>query len=431
MNKGIKPKKDNDDSLITPTSLRLSLSAPRAPPHGTLHRALLNAIHKTGYKLKINSNNSIADQAAQSLIETKSTLLRLVPDLHLRDFHLPHPHLPDSLTSAEILTRTIGLHLLSLERQHSWRDGGTFRSISDTLVTLSAPTLALTEPRAVLNFLWLTQLLNKYIYGSHPMQQLHYYETPTTTRGLVVFIHGGAWGSGKPWMYRLAALPFIKMGYAVAILGYRTYPDANCKQQTTDIALALTTLKKQQPKWFQSNYHRILVGHSSGAHIALLLLVQELPESPTFHAFVGLSGPYDISHHFDFEAARGVEELSPMKPVCGYTRENFALFSPALQLKNILRCKTREPQVALALPPHILLLHGIEDSTVPFTATSEAAAILRSCGIRQCQEIYLSKVGHQETVVHLMLGGKTCDALVEWLQGKQFPGSTLIQMSRL
>ena len=63
----------------------------------------------------------------------------------------------------------------------------------------------------------------------------------------------------------------------------------------------------------------------------------------------------------------------------------------------------------------MLLIHGIEDDTVPFTATAEAARILRSCGVRHCDEVYLGRTSHQDTVMHLMLGGKTLEHVVAWI----------------
>jgi hypothetical protein len=89
---------------------------------------------------------------------------------------------------------------------------------------------------------------------------------------------------------------------------------------------------------------------------------------------VGISGPYDISHHFDYEAARGVKELSPMKACNGYTREQFCLNTPSLRLKDFL-ITWEESDSHLVVDqffPQTLLLHGIEDNTVPFTAKSEA-----------------------------------------------------------
>lgn len=140
-------------------------------------------------------------------------------------------------------------------------------------------------------------------------------------------------------------------------------------------------------------------------------------------SFVGLSGPYDISHHFDYEAARGVEELSPMKPSCGYSRDGFRHHSPALRLQACLSFTPpsvdstirNEPSKGIIGFPITLLVHGIDDTTVPFTATAEAAKVLRSCGVVSCKETYVAETGHQDMVMQLMLGGRTQSLVVDWI----------------
>jgi acetyl esterase/lipase len=233
-------------------------------------------------------------------------------------------------------------------------------------------------------------------------------------------------------MYRLVATPFLKLGMAVAVVGYRTWPDGNAKEQVDDLEQAASFLANQFPGLCTnvpigrntSQYGTCLMGHSSGAHIALLMLVDRArrklhtgsTEPLEFHSYIGLSGPYDISHHFDYEAARGVEELSPMKPACGYSRDAFRLYSPALlwmrYLTGISEC---DASIETAFP-RLLLIHGIEDSTVPFTSTAEAARILRSCGVCKCDELYVARIGHQDTVMEVMMGGKTRDSIIEWLR---------------
>ena len=174
-------------------------------------------------------------------------------------------------------------------------------------------------------------------------------------------------------MYRLVAPAFLARNFAVAIVGYRTYPDAvNIDIQVDDIRLAFDALddvlnecvvpvvdddvmdRKAAGTFDDDNdkgwVGNIFMGHSSGAHIALLLLVDMLSDRMKTssssqsqlaekqypwsmpHYFVGLSGPYDISDHFDFEAGRGVEQISPMKPICGHSRHNFDRASPAKRL---------------------------------------------------------------------------------------------------
>ena len=224
-------------------------------------------------------------------------------------------------------------------------------------------------------------------------------------------------------MYRLCALPFLQQGWAVVIPAYRTYPDGEAKEQVQDAEAALAFVYQQLPQYCG---HVTVMGHSSGAHIGLLLLAerakkilengQSLHDFPAIHSFVGLSGPYDISHHFDYEAARGVEELSPMKPSCGTTRAGFRLYSPALRLLDSLANAPVERNVAATLPPEMLLLHSIEDETVPFTSSAEAARVLRSCGVTQCQEFYVGPgTGHTDTVMQLMRGGPTRNAVLAWM----------------
>jgi acetyl esterase/lipase len=233
-------------------------------------------------------------------------------------------------------------------------------------------------------------------------------------------------------MYRLVASPFLKLGMAAAIVGYRTWPDGNAKEQVDDLEQAALFLARQFPGLcthaplgrHPSHYGTCLMGHSSGAHIALLMLVDRARrklqtgaiDPLEFDSYVGLSGPYNISHHFDYEAARGVEELSPMKPACGYSRNAFRLHSPAMLWMQYLTGISECGALIESAFPRILLIHGIEDSTVPFTATAEAARILRSCGVCKCDEIYVARIGHQEIVMEVMMGGKTRDSIIEWLQ---------------
>ena len=245
-------------------------------------------------------------------------------------------------------------------------------------------------------------------------------------------------------------------------MGYRTYPDADVKGQVEDLELAASELATLRPDLLippQTHSRQIikwsgicLCGHSSGAHIALFMLIERLRKALShmnsipkkesslndepkavnidsalvkiydnihFDSFIGISGPYNISDHFDFEANRGVEEISPMKPACGYSREQFLDHSPAIRLSKMLIDLNEHKSVCLdQLLPRILLVHGIEDSTVPFTATSVCARLLRTCGASRCEELYLGKTGHEDTIMHFMLGGKTRDAVMEWYLDK-------------
>jgi len=462
--------------LLTPTSVALSLSPPRFPPHYRHHN------HDPQQHSKDHGENS--DYESHTLT---SRILQLVAPLTnfraLRN-NLQHPHLPSSLSLPDQLTRFLGV-ALPLETQHALRDDGVFRRIADGAVKLSCPMIGLGHWEQAKEFLELSrtpesphsnnQIVHRgrrrkrwrrkrISYGDHAMQYFDLFlptmkrqpdddgpnDNKTLVRGTLFFVHGGAWGSGQPWMYRLVAPAFLKLNFAVVIVGYRTYPDApTIDDQCGDVRLAwekcegvlndliMPTGNSHTNEKDDGWVGNIVSGHSSGAHVALLMLVDIIGEqaanfSPEKHFpatnihddkkhpwvadyFVGLSGPYDISYHFDYEAGRGVEQISPMKPICGHTREAFHKASPVKRLLSLMRNQREEKLAIQQLFPPTLLVHGIEDSTVPFTATTDAALLLRSCGLKQCDEIYLDNTSHQEVIMHFMLGGPAKDLVLEWL----------------
>jgi len=488
--------------LLTHESVALSLAPPRAPPRDSILRNLYTnprSAARLSHLFTSTSNNEDdvddPDHTKTSSYEShnlQSRFLQLLQDGNHLLHHSIHPHLPSSLSLPDQLIRFIG-QTLPLEWQHRNRDNGNFRSVADGMVKLSCPMIALSNLRLTHEFLNLssTKRRRRIRYGDHhAMQYIDLFlpqhddiqpqSQPSArynsssdgsgnkvpVRGTLFFVHGGAWGAGHPWMYRLVAPAFLARNFAVAIVGYRTYPDSvNIDVQVDDIRLAFDELEdvlnecvvpvaddamdREAAGTIDDNDNgwvgNIMMGHSSGAHIALLLFVNMLSERMKSssssqlsgkecnqypwslpHYFVGLSGPYDISDHFDFEAGRGVEQISPMKPICGYTRLNFDRASPAKRLLSNLASFREQVDSADSanltmqqITPPMLLVHGIEDPVVPFTATSDAARKLKSCGLTDCHEIYLEKTEHQEVIMQFMMGGPAMDAVFDWLRGQR------------
>jgi acetyl esterase/lipase len=479
--------KTNDNvgkqSLLTAKALNLSMTAPRCPPYHTAQRAVAVGLrphpdrhfylppsslpptvasHRSAhhhqhhehlmdrffYKPSRQRRRRLpTGKGTQQLKPQNDTLATSAYRHH--DHHrsfppLPHPHLPSlGPDTSSHATRLLGT-VLPLGWQHRCRDGGGFRSVADGLVTAGVPLAAVSHPGAARRFVHLTRKCRRIVYGDDDDENTQHVDVFVPEQkgdrkhGMVFFVHGGAWGSGAPWLYRLVALPFLQLGLAVAVVGYRVYPRGNVQDQVDDLEGAFQTLVKEYPGWCcetGNNHHHlgtIVMGHSSGAHIALLWLVQrtkrrmqqqrqqQRERNQNITTFVGISGPYNIDHHFDYEAARGVEEISPLKPANGYTRANFLRNSPACHLQYALKDVAEEEDAKCVqdfFPGRCLLIHGIEDDTVPFTATGEAARVLRSCGVANCQEIYAPETGHQDAVVHLMLGGRVRNEIVDWLLG--------------
>jgi acetyl esterase/lipase len=81
------------------------------------------------------------------------------------------------------------------------------------------------------------------------------------------------------------------------------------------------------------------MGHSSGAHISMLYLIRayEAGQAPSSRVcgYVGLSGVYDITSHFEYESMRGVEVLSPMQAAAGHTVAAMRHCSPTLLIQQV------------------------------------------------------------------------------------------------
>jgi acetyl esterase/lipase len=432
----------DNGSLLTKKSLELSLSPPRCPPFDTAHRSFLLGTDPSSIPYADYHDQTRSDYNGG--IRARRLVHITLQKAHRLQNRLPHPHLAAGPDISDQVTRFLGT-LLPLSWQNHCRDSGGFRDMIDSLVTTTMPLGALANPRAAMEFGRLTEKVQRIAYGDDEMRFIDMFLPECSEleiKGLVFFVHGGAWGSGKPWFYRLVASHFLRRNLAVAIVGYRVYPVGNVHTQVRDLETAALELSKRYPNLCGSQrierpIGTCVIGHSSGAHIAFLMIVEQAKRRlyveenrmekgvvasaqgqvpMPIDSFVGLSGPYDVSHHYDYEGARGVEGLSPMAPACGYTRENFLLNSPALRLKDFLTMFTECDKLALDnFLPRMLLLHGIEDDTVPFTSTGEAARVLRACGVTKCQESYVPATGHQDTVMHLMLGGKALDIVQDWL----------------
>jgi acetyl esterase/lipase len=307
--------------------------------------------------------------------------------------------------------------------QYFLRDSGALRAITDASVLLGVRPLAVQYPSALPDFLHLSGLsrretpvkFSSLAYGSDKRQVIHLWnagDASEENKNLVVFVHGGAWGSGFPLLYRLVAKPFLDRNTSVAIVGYRTYPTTNVQGQVDDIDSALAYIGKQHLSFNDVT----LIGHSSGAHISLMSCLWGKSACQPVDRFIGVSGVYDIPSHYVFERQRGVERISPMAPACGRNLSKWKEHSP-----------TRLIQHHNGKLPPILILHGDLDTTVPVSSSAGLVEALHSKGSSSDSEVLLKvlqSTGHAETVLEIMFGGQTQDLVMSWIKQQQMEQRT-------
>jgi acetyl esterase/lipase len=131
-------------------------------------------------------------------------------------------------------------------------------------------------------------------------QRLDLYLPAEDRPPLVVFIHGGSWREGSKDYFALVGKTLQARDLACAVVGYRLTPQVKHPAHVQDCARAVAWLVEHADEFGWNEKRIYLMGHSSGAHLAALLALDEsyLQEVGVDGARVcgvlALSGPYDV-----------------------------------------------------------------------------------------------------------------------------------------
>jgi len=211
-------------------------------------------------------------------------------------------------------------------------------------------------------------------YGAQPRQKLDLYrpDKPRADGKAVIFFYGGTWDSGSKSDYLFVAQALTVSGYAVVIPDYRIYPAVRFPAFVQDGAQAV--------RWASDRVGSgklFVMGHSAGAHIALMLMT----DTPYLQAagvdrmklpgVVGLSGPYDFL------------PLTSAKLIDIFGGAN----NPDMEAITF----------AKAPLPAALLVHGAADDTVYPRNSEHLAAAWRQTGAPIELKLYPG-VGHIDVV---------------------------------
>lgn len=126
--------------------------------------------------------------------------------------------------------------------------------------------------------------------------------SPNTARNapVVVFFFGGRWQQGDKSQYKFVGQALASRGFVAVIANYRLYPKVRFPEFVKDGANAV--------KWAHSNAGQyggdigklFVMGHSSGAHIAAMLALDNRflagvgGSRAWLRGMIGLAGPYDF-----------------------------------------------------------------------------------------------------------------------------------------
>lgn len=195
-----------------------------------------------------------------------------------------------------------------------------------------------------------------------------------TLRPVVVFFYGGSWDSGKRQWYAFVGNALARAGYIAVLPDYRQFPNVRFPSFVADAASAVAYVEKRAASWGGDPQKIYLMGHSAGAHIAMLLALDQHyllaagGDSSRLLGIIGVAGPYDFL---------------PLKDADLVTIFGDAASQQRSQPINFARTDA----------PSLLLLHGADDKTVEPANSERLAAQQIAMGAPVSLQLY-PDVGH-------------------------------------
>lgn len=166
---------------------------------------------------------------------------------------------------------------------------------------------------------------------------------------VLIFFYGGGWSSGEKEDHSFVGDAFAAEGFVAVVPDYRIYPEVRFPGFVDDAAIAVQWVQANISQYGGDPSRIVLVGHSAGAHIAMLTALDPRYaraagfRSSGIRGVVGLAGPYGFDN-FDIPVLRNVfgavDNPSTVMPIAFVRRS----------------------------APPVLLLHGDRDARVRLAA---------------------------------------------------------------
>ncbi|MDH3233966.1 MAG: alpha/beta hydrolase [Alphaproteobacteria bacterium] len=191
---------------------------------------------------------------------------------------------------------------------------------------------------------------------------------PGMRRAAVVYFHGGGWTIGSRVLNHHIGRAIMEMGYVAVLADYRLYPFVRFPAFVHDGARAVGWLRRNSEKYGVGRDRIYLMGHSAGAHIAMLLALDPryfIRAGVPMHAVrgvIGLSGPYTAT-----------PTRTLFRPIFGGLANPQAA-RPITFVRNV--------------GPRMLLLHGGADLSIPPKQAREMGRRYRDAGGEATVRVY-------------------------------------------
>ncbi|WP_167752826.1 alpha/beta hydrolase [Pusillimonas caeni] len=221
-------------------------------------------------------------------------------------------------------------------------------------------------------------------YGDTPRQMLDIFLPANQRPPLIVFLHGGYWMSMSKDSYSFLAKNFVREGIAFACIGFDNCPEASIKGIVGQTQRATTFLYENADALGLDPSRFYLCGHSSGGHLAAMLLSTRNAEC----SVPPIQGALIVSGLFDLEPIRHT-----------YINKNLRLTKDSVHAVSPIKLAKELDSIA----PHLILgVGGLELPAYHQQLQSYVAALR---GMGQSLDVIVANGYHHFDVLYDMAGG--------------------------
>ena len=237
-------------------------------------------------------------------------------------------------------------------------------------------------------------------YGSHERNVLDISIPDAAPEGVILFIHGGIWMYGNKDGYPVF-LDTFRNRFVVASMSHRYIDETtHINDLEDDVAAAVAFIQDFCLGNNAEPGKLIIMGHSSGAHLAMLYAYKQHETSPIPVAFcVTMAGPADlgdIAFLYNFKKL-GMEKFfyQLAEKTSGYQIVDGDITSEGYSEsgRNMLASISPLYFVSPSSPPTIIV-HDVADALVPYANSAALNSVFNVYGIDHYFMALYSGIGH-------------------------------------
>lgn len=138
-------------------------------------------------------------------------------------------------------------------------------------------------------------------YGTHETEKMDIFRARGSSKGLLMFIHGGYWRALDKSEFSFIAPALANAGITVAVPNYALCPSVEVRDIVMQMVQACAWLYRNGGNFGAPGGKLHLVGHSAGGHLAAMMLACRWPDYASdlpkrlVRAALSVSGVYDLT----------------------------------------------------------------------------------------------------------------------------------------